>query len=452
MPQFSRRQEIRTVIDTFITERLNAKLDGLPADDPKREALTAQYATTSWLEDAARRAGQIQAVTHTLKAIHPDAKGTNLYCLPSDLPKYRLVGSHCLDENFAGDVVGNAAALDVYKFLKQEHDGQSLLTLLLANDADTLAALDDNADKARALAESFTSITQPRGGLASHTHGKQLYWLAGDDPHNDEHFHLLMPLYASSLAHRVYQTIQTDRFSDSAKEVRDARRSKQMHAGVIREYPQLAVRKLGGTKPQNISQLNSERRGENYLLASLPPTWQQSAVRLPIKTRDGSIFPGFGLRPAVRELVSTLREFLLSGPPANVHVRNSRDELITELIDELLQYAVELWTFTPGWSASADCNLNRAEQLWLDFRRAEQDELFASEWQRMEWVGEIRERFAQWLNARLMKNLSVGDVEHSYWARQFGRDALWLDLNWLSDAWLKRFEREQSQQGGADDE
>jgi CRISPR-associated protein Csy1 len=446
-PSPRRQSEIRTLLESFIAERLATKLEGLSLDDPKRATLLAQYTPATWLQDAARRAGQIQAVTHTLKAIHPDAKGTNLYCLPSALAQHQLVGSHCLGDDFSGDVVGNAAALDVYKLLKLEHEGQPLLSLLLAEDRDALAALHKDAEQAQSLAAAFTGITRARDGLASHTHGKQLYWLAGDDPRNDAHFHLLAPLYASSLAHRVYLGIQADRFGEPAKEARQARRDKQFHPGIIREYPQLAVQKLGGTKPQNISQLNSERRGDNYLLASLPPSWQQRDVRLPIRTQDGSIFPAFGQRPAVAELVRTLRDFLLSGPPPNVHTRNSRDELLTELIDELLQYAAELWAFEPGWSAKLECNLNRAEQLWLDFRRAEQDEVFASEWRRMAWVDEIRERFANWLNARLVSKLSVGDVENSYWSKQFGSNALWLDLNWLNQAWLKQFEREQRDLG-----
>ncbi|MNF39987.1 CRISPR-associated protein Csy1 [compost metagenome] len=446
-PSPRRQNEIRSLIERFIAERLAAKLEGLGDDDPKRATLLAQYVPAAWLDDAARRAGQIQAVTHTLKAIHPDAKGTNLYCLPVELRAHQLVGSHCLGEDFAGDVVGNAAALDVYKFLKLEHDGQSLLTLLLADDGDALAALSQDAEQAQSLATAFTGITRPRGELASHTRAKQLYWLVGEDPRNDAHFHLLAPLYASSLAHRVYQGIQADRFGEPAKEARQARRDKQFHPGIIREYPQLAVQKLGGTKPQNISQLNSERRGENYLLASLPPSWQQRDVRLPIHTRDGSIFPAFGQRPAVRELVKALRKFLLSGPPPNMHARNSRDELLTELIDELLLYAAELWACEPGWSAAPECNLNRAEQLWLDFRRAGQDQAFASDWRRMDWVEELRERFANWLNARLVSKLSLGDVENSYWAKQFGRDALWLDLNWLNQAWLQQFEREQRDLG-----
>lgn len=161
-PSPHRQRAIRSLIDRFIAERLAIKLEGLADDDPKRATLLAQYAPDVWLEDAARRAGQIQAVTHTLKAIHPDAKGTNLYCLPNSLPQHALVGSHCLGDDFAGDVVGNAAALDVYKLLKLEHDGQTLLDLLLAADADAIAALHTDDEQARSLAAAFTGITRAR--------------------------------------------------------------------------------------------------------------------------------------------------------------------------------------------------------------------------------------------------------------------------------------------------
>jgi len=158
----------------FIAERLATKLEGLANDDPKRATLLEQYQPAAWLADAARRAGQIQAVTHTLKAIHPDAKGTNLYCLPNSLPQHALVGSHCLGDDFAGDVVGNAAALDVYKLLKLEHDGQTPLDLLLAADADAIAAPHTD-DKHRSLPRCYVRARQP--GLP-HPYGKPSHWLA----------------------------------------------------------------------------------------------------------------------------------------------------------------------------------------------------------------------------------------------------------------------------------
>ena len=60
-PPNSRQRAIRNLIEHFIAERLATKLEGLSEDDPKRAALIEQYQPAVWLEDAARRAGQIQA-------------------------------------------------------------------------------------------------------------------------------------------------------------------------------------------------------------------------------------------------------------------------------------------------------------------------------------------------------------------------------------------------------
>ena len=82
--------ELRKIIDDFLIERRDAKLEKLKPDDPKRGDVFAQYERRTWLADAARRVSQIQAATHTLKAVHPDARGTNLYCRSCTLPECAL--------------------------------------------------------------------------------------------------------------------------------------------------------------------------------------------------------------------------------------------------------------------------------------------------------------------------------------------------------------------------
>ena len=282
-PETGGKAGYRAAISAFLHDRLQAKLDKLKPDDPQRDEAIASFAHDVWLASAAKRVEQIQAVTHSLKPIHPDARGTNLYVEPRTLPPLAELGSHALGERFVGDVVGNAAALDVYKLLKLEVNGRSLLTALLAQDADALAALHADPAQAEKLRDAFVSLTQPRAeGPSSHTLAKQLYWLTGTDACDDSHYTLLAPLYATSLAHAVHAQLQEDRFGEANKAARQARRERKMHDGVFHDYPGLAVQNMGGTKPQNISQLNSERRGMNYLLSSLPPQWQASAVRLPV--------------------------------------------------------------------------------------------------------------------------------------------------------------------------
>ena len=417
----------RAAISAFLQERLQAKLDKLKPDDPQRDEVIASFAHDVWLASAAKRVEQIQAVTHSLKPIHPDARGTSLYVEPRTLPPLAELGSHALGEHFVGDVVGNAAALDVYKLLKLEVNGRSLLTALLAQEADALAALHADPAQAEKLRDAFVSLTQPRAeGPSSHTLAKQLYWLTGSDACDDAHYTLLAPLYATSLAHAVHAQVQEDRFGEANKAARQARRERKVHDGVFHDYPGLAVQNMGGTKPQNISQLNSERRGMNYLLSSLPPKWKVNAQRFP--THADSVFTRyFDSRPLVRQTVKTLRRYLESNPNPVKDTRDHRKELVDMLVDEMVNMAAELQhALPPGWTLDDPrfSALNEDEQTWLDALRAElpEEDDFANRWLAMEWPDAIGTRFGNWLNARLEGKLSFSDIEFRAWKKELLTD------------------------------
>lgn len=438
-----RRSQFRAAIQQFLRERLEGKLDKLGDDDPKRAELLGQYAPEAWLADAAKRVAQIQTVTHSLKPIHPEAKGTNLYCPPATMTARVEVGSHVLGADFAVDVVGNAPALNLYGFLRIVVEGCPLLAWLQQGDVDAVAALSDDAELAQAWAEAWCSVTEPASEIpASHVLAKQLYWLVGDDPGVDEDFHLLAPLYASSLAHRVFQAINADRFGDPAKEAQQARREHRAHVGVVRDYPELAVQKFGGTKPQNISQLNIERGGSNYLLASLPPHWKGSEFSAPWFAE--SVFTRFGRSRDVWSVVTTLREFLQSDPPPGKETSIRRDGLIDSLIDALTVFARQFHTALPaGWTLDSRCSLPEDERLWLDpgrvAARAEEDEAFCSKWFQMGWPAGIGRRFGNWLNRQLEDDsFRLGDVEMRHWKAELVSNQEWAEhlyeLRGLMDA------------------
>lgn len=415
----------RSAIHAFIRERLQAKLGKLGDDDSRRQELLVQHLPDSWLEDAAKRVQQIQAVTHSLKPIHPDARGTNLYVEPTQLAPLAELGSHALGAAFAGDVVGNAAALDVYKFLKLQVGGESLLSALLAEDAAALQALHDDTAQAKAWRDAFVSLTEPRaGGPSSHGRAKQMYWLTGGDATDDGQYELLAPLYATSLAHAVYGEIQEHRFGEANKAARMARRERKAHDGVFYDYPGLAAQKMGGTKPQNISQLNSERGGVNYLLSSLPPAWTPSAVRLPVHAE--SVFDRmFIVRPEVRRTVRALRKFLAEADTQNKLTRDTRKAYTDALLDELVAFANELQQLVqPGWSKDDEYfqDLNYMQKLWLDPLRAElpEEAQFASDWLYMDWPAEVGKGFAAWLNKALGEQF--GDVEAREWRKELLTD------------------------------
>lgn len=407
-PDPARSAAIRSVIAEFLQQRLDTKLEKLAEDDPKCAELRAQFQPAAWLDDAARRVGQIQAVTHSLKPIHPDAKGSSLYREPQALAALAEVGSHTLGAQFEADVVGNAAALDVYKFLKLAHQGQSFLSLSVAGDGDLSAALSDDPAQSISWMAAFAALSEARGRLSSHTLAKQLYWQVGTDPHDDTGYHLLAPLYPTSLVHRLYQTLQDDRFSDEAKAARDARKTRAWHERPVREYPQLAIQQLGGTKPQNISQLNSERRGNNVLLASLPPVWQSADVK-PVLGVE-SLFTVFGRRAEVRRRAGQLDRFLQGGPTNNIATRRQRDDWVADLLDELMLFTAEQHTLPPCWTADVRCALRPSHRAWLD-----PDGVDTAP---PDLVDGLANDFAGWLNHVLRDPLPVGDAEYLHWRKQ----------------------------------
>ncbi len=427
---------LRGLVDGFIQERLQLKLDKLKGDEDEvqaqRQSLQLAHVRESWLADAAKRVPQIQLASHTLKPIHPDARGTNLYVDQPVCSDANIVGTHTLQGQRADDVVGNAAALDVFKFLKLQHKGQSLLARLSRKDGAALDALSHDAQESTQWAQAFAGIVDGKGGAASHTLAKQLYF-----PLLDEGYHLLAPLFPTALVHGVHTHLQEARFSDAAKAARTARRAKEAHAHGYRDYPGMAVRNMGGSKPQNISQLNSERGGVNYLLASVPPVWKDQGTQPPL--RVPSVFDKRGPIGRDRTMYRTikeLKEYLsrVADVDNNVHTREKRAELVQAIIDSVLDIATELQCLNGGWSADSACKLSWSQKQWLDGDALEAAQavhetqlaatgaangaLAAPE--PTEWRDKVAEDFARWLNATLSTDkIRMGDAEFIEWKHTF---------------------------------
>ena len=411
--------QIKAVINAFFQERLEPRLKKLkPEDEEGRQKLLFDNCPENWIPGAAQRVKKIQKVTHAIKYIHPEAKGS-CFCTDGNLPPDSLfVGTHTLAGKLSLDVVCDAKQLDVYKFLCLPVGDKTLLDLIADNNPSVAKALSDDLNLARGWISEFACWAEGKdqdvqGAVASHKLAKQIYW-----PTAENDYHLLAPLFPTSLVHTVWEGICRDRFSEEAEAARNAKKARLAYPHGCREYPKLALQRFGGDSgKQNISQLNLKRRGENFLLPSLPPIWKSVDIRPPLAVN--SIFDRiFGSRKRVRELVKALREFLVSveHAGANIRIRNKRAELAGLIRDETFQYAAELRQLAPGWSASPECLLNSAEQCWLDPERTELDADFASLRQRGDWHDEICRRFGNWLNARLTTpNTPMGAVEAVHW-------------------------------------
>ncbi len=410
-------EALAAFIAEYIASRRQAKLEAFDKEAAKRDAadratlagerreLELRYEPQAWLTDAARRAGQISLVTHAAKFTHGDSKSSSLYSETTQKEGY--LSSATLDD-IDPDAVGNAAALDVAKLLQTRVEGDSLLSCLKRGERSPLAAFTDDAEQLNEWITGFSRALTP-GEPASHKLAKQNYFPVG------EGYHLLSPLFATSLVQAYHQKMLAFRFGDDINAIRKARREKTWHPQPLVLFPDSAEMHFGGTKPQNISYLNSVRGGRVWLLSAQPPQWKR-ADKPPVNLR--SVFTAGGqfdrrANAAVQRLISLLTR---SKDYNNRHIRESRDKYIDELIDLLFVVVSELqreeWQ---GWTLRCP-TLKTHQQLWLDPWRTKTDEAFRKERDKDDWLEKVAADFSIWLNARLRKDLpDVGAVEKREW-------------------------------------
>lgn len=420
-------EELKVFILSYINTRKQARLDTFDKEvEKKRAGLSAEtlsiqesewaqarqeielkHESGNWLTDAANRAGQISLVTHALKYTHSDAKGTSIFSIDT-VPDGKTLSTATLMQP-AIDAVGNAAVLDVARLLQTEHQGDSLVAALQRGDHSALGALAKSPEQLSQWLEGFRQVFTARQ-LSSHKLAKQIYF-----PVENGQYHLLSPLYSSSLAQALYQRINAVRFGEQAKAIRQAQKTHQWHEKPVIHYPNLAVQKMGGTKPQNISSLNNSRSGRSYLLSCAPPQWQ--SIEKPPQYH-ASIFRLRGEADYhTRIALTQMQNFLLRVKTVenNRDIRQQRLRYLDQLIDQLFFYVASIQNLPAGWSAESE--LKRAQQLWLDPCRAKTDTVFRGELEADEWQQTIADEFGRWLNRRLKhEDLILGEAERREWS------------------------------------
>ncbi|GLQ32439.1 type I-F CRISPR-associated protein Csy1 [Litoribrevibacter albus] len=414
----------------YIQSRANDKLEKLEkdisklqgsdnADQSKLEALEdklrdekEKFKPVNWLTDAANRAGQIQFVTHAIKFLHSDAKGSNVYLAEDYRHTREGYVSTASIKTPALDIVGNAAALDVGKLLMLECEGKKLVDCVLADDVTPFLSIAVDQTQAESWLAGFKNAVASKE-LSSHKLAKQVYWPINTGESDSDHshqYHLLSPLFASAFAQKVY---------DVRRELREVQFSKdeELKAKGHSRFPHLAVQTYGGTKPQNISQLNSQRYGKNYLLDNRPPVWTE-IEKLPYNTESvfKSAFPRRAYKKA--KAAHRLKAYLekVFNDPSTFDIRQARKAGVEEIVDILLLFAAHLHTQPAGWTEHPECKLSLDEQLWLDPGRAKYDEKFRQDMEAKKWHDQVAHKFATWLNNALRSStLNPGDVEHAQW-------------------------------------
>lgn len=387
----------------------------------------AKFQTDIWLQNASERmAKQLSFGTHISKGIHPDAKGDNISFLPQTKPAKCIVGTHSIQSNLI-DANGNAAALPLAAFFDfQVSDNVKIRDLILGDNPDFINSLATDIDTAKAYHLSFKEALQNQiDEPMTHERNKQMLWAI--NPYSTDNIDALeytaiVPLYPSVFTHELYQRINELRYSETNKTARENRFKVNAEKTPYVSMFDLATVQLGGTKPQNVSLLMSKQGGRNYLLPSLPPkiAWSYS---FNLSKFSKSIFASKSLEYHVHNAIEAIYNVVKS-ERNNVFVRNDRKEAVDAVLHVLFSIANEIRTNQPaGWSK--DFQLDMAEKLWLDPRRAElpDEEEFKQQREVSDWNQTIITNFANWLNHLLKTEFKhikhdFSQPEHNEWERE----------------------------------
>ncbi|NWO04285.1 MAG: type I-F CRISPR-associated protein Csy1 [Alteromonadaceae bacterium] len=360
-----------TVIENFFAERKEAWLKkALKASMSEAEVLEKEqecedvFALKNWLPNAAKRAGQISMATHPCTFSHPSARknkngyASSVIAQSEPSPDGFLRSGNLQVEP---DALGNAAALDVYKFLTLVlKDGKTLLQHI-QDDTGLAQALLEKADGSpEVLKKGFLAMVATKDEAITSSKIKQVYFPVGGDV-EAEGYHLLSILTHSGHLFEMRKRLDRLRFSEEVKAARELRKNKQSSDAGYQEIYNLTTIGFGGTKPQNISVLNNQNAGKAHLLLSMPPELTRRNVRLPTRNFFDDVLYS-------RQLQETVQAFhrLLTTDYNNVHIRDGRDNRVQEYVDHLI---LRMWQVRNGFEnqpqEARPESLRGYQKLWL---------------------------------------------------------------------------------------
>ncbi|WP_174492767.1 type I-F CRISPR-associated protein Csy1 [Acinetobacter sp. Marseille-Q1623] len=375
-------------IHTFLNERKELWLkDRLKKakDDAEIAELQQQandkFHLKEWLPDAAKRVVQLSMVSHPSKFSHPSAKTSSIIA-PVSASKDGYLRTGNVD--YPLDVFGNAAAMDVYKFL----------CLSLSNELSVLDGFEQDDQKLKKLIQqssldfetlknNFLIIKQNDTTSKTDHLIKQVYF-----PIAQDEYHLLSILTPSGLITRLKQKIDYMRFSEQTKHAKENRKKNEHDAEGYADIFDLTVTAYGGTQPQNVSVLNSQNAGRAYLLSSCPPTLEKRAIRLP-KT---DFFTQCLYRKNYQESFVQLHKFMQLDINNNA-IRTAIRNIIGFVIDQILLQSFKIReTYPEAWSdQDYYVSLPKLQRIWLDQQYQNERENDA------EWRDEISQNIARWI-------------------------------------------------------
>lgn len=351
----------------------------------KQQECEQNFLLDNWLPDAAKRAGQISVASHPCTFSHPSARKNKNGYVSSIIAKNKpRIDGFLRSGNVSvePDALGNAAALDVYKFLSLEMSDQRSLLVHIEQESELARQLlDIPSCEYQALRDGFLKMVDSDQASVSSSKIKQVYF-----PIADGEYHLLSLLTHSGHLFELRKRLDALRFGDAVKEARECKKTNHFHPAGYQEIFGLTTIGFGGTKPQNISVLNNQNAGKAHLLASIPPELTPRDIRLPETDFFKESFNAW----QAKEVLESLHR-LFQTDYNNINLRDGRDYRIQQYVDLVIEKMWQVRLFLEAYSGELSSALPLEQKIWLYPEFAEQRQ------QEDEWLDKIIRHIARGL-------------------------------------------------------
>lgn len=351
-----------------------------------------QFSLNEWLPNAAKRAGQISLSTHPCTFSHPSARKNKNGYVSSVLAEIDRVADGYLktgNVEVDTDALGNAAALDVYKFLTLTmQDGNNLLTHIQQETDLAKVLLTIKSTSYQDLKVGFLAMVEGSTESITSSKIKQVYFPVDDD------YHQLSLLTNSGMVYQLRSRLDKLRFSDEVKELRDKKRKNEFSEQGYSEIYGLTTIGYGGTKPQNISVLNNQNGGKAHLLSSLPPSIEKRNVHFPKSDFFTESFKKYEYADNFKALHK-----LFQTDHNNIKLRDARDRNLQQIIDLLIEKMWAVRAVSQTQYHAQTSSLSNIQRTWLH-------DDFADEREKSEqWLDTLITEISAWLTRSYEKVL-----------------------------------------------
>lgn len=412
-------------IETYFSERKEAWLKknvkaGMQLHEIKELEFSCEklFSLDEWLPNAAKRAGQISISTHPCTFSHPSARKNKNGYVSSVLAEIDRAEDGFLKTGnvvVTIDALGNAAALDVYKFLTLSmQDGVDLLTHIQQETELAQTLLTIQSTNYQELRNGFLAMIESTSESITSSKIKQVYFPVDGD------YHQLSLLTNSGMVYQLRSRLDKLRFSDEVKERRDKKRKNEFSEQDFSEIYGLTTIGYGGTKPQNISVLNNQNGGKAHLLSSLPPSIEKRSIHFP----KSDFFTESLKKYEYADNFKALHK-LFQTDYNNIKLRNAIDRNLQQIIDLLIEKMWSVRAVSQAQFHADTSSLSKVQLTWLHND-------YAGEREKSEhWLNSLITEISAWLTRSYEKVLDkkaikLGEAERLHFAEVIERNREFL--------------------------